>query len=79
MYNYQSFFSWCVNNNGINKFMNFKKDVESQNKMCLFVREYYKRNNFLTNIICMEETIHEVKDLHYNIKNNLRMTICELE
>jgi hypothetical protein len=79
IYNYQSFFSWCVKNNGRNQFMNFKKDTETQNKMCLFVREYYKRNNFLTNIICMEETIHELKDLHYNIKNNLRMTICELE
>jgi hypothetical protein len=76
---YQRFISWCVNNNGRNQFMNFKKDAETQNKMCLFIRQHYKTKQFLNSILCMEKTIHELTDLHYNIKNNLRMTICELE
>jgi hypothetical protein len=79
MYFYQTFISWCITNNGSNHFMHFKKQVELQNKMCLFIRQNYKTNLFLENILCMENTILELTDLHYNIKNNLRMTICELE
>jgi len=79
MYYYQSFISWCITNNGSKHFMHFKKEVELQNKMCLFIRQHYKTTLFLENILCMENTILELTDLHYNIKNNLRMTICELE
>jgi hypothetical protein len=79
MYYYQNFISWCVNNNGIDRFMYFKKEVELQNKMCLFIREHYKTKHFLNSILCMENTIQDLKEFHYNIKNNLRMTMCELE
>jgi hypothetical protein len=79
MFYYQSFLHWCVNNNGRNYFMNFKKDIESQKNLCLFVRQHYKISFFLESIQCMEKTILELKDLNYSIKNNLRMTICELE
>ena len=79
MYYYQYFISWCITNNGSNHFMHFKKEVELQNKMCLFIRQHYKTKQFLNSIFCMENTIQDLKDLHYNIKNNLRMTICELE
>jgi hypothetical protein len=79
MFYYQSFLHWCVNNNGRNHFMNFKKDFDSQTKMCLFVKTHYKTSFFLESIQCMEKTMLELKDLNYSIKNNLRMTICELE
>jgi hypothetical protein len=79
MYYYQHFISWCITNNGSKQFMYFKKEVELQNKMCLFIREYYKTKQFLNSIVCMENSILKLTNLHYNIKNNLRMTICELE
>jgi hypothetical protein len=79
MYYYQNFISWCITNNGSKQFMYFKKEVELQNKMCLFIREYYKTKQFLNSIVCMENTVLKLTNLHYNIKNNLRMTICELE
>jgi hypothetical protein len=80
IFHYQPFLSWCFNNNGsIDKIMNFKKDIESQKKMCLFVRQHYKTQFFFDSIFCMEKTMLELKDLNYSIKNNLRMTICELE
>ena len=79
MFNYQLFLSWCVDTNGTNKFMFFRKNIDSQNKMCLFVKTHCMTQIFLDSVDCMETTIDELKDLHYNIKNNLRMTICELE
>ena len=79
MFYYQSFLSWCFDTNGINQFMFFRKNIDSQNKMCLFVKKHCMTKIFLNNVDCMETTIEQLKDLHYNIKNNLRMTICELE
>ena len=79
MFYYQLFISWCVDTNGTNQFMFFRKNMDSQNKMCLFVKKYCKTKIFLNNVDCMETTMEELKELHYNIKNNLRMTICELE
>ena len=80
MFYYQQFISWCMTNNmSINKILFFKKDIESQNKMCLFVKQHCNKKKLIDNVACIETTIHELKDLNYNIKNNLRMTICELE
>ena len=74
---YQDFIKWCkINNNG--SFFLFLQTNENQMSLCNFIKDHYKRKDYLKLIDCVENLI---KEREYNIflKNNLRMTLIELQ
>jgi hypothetical protein len=74
---YQDFIKWCkINNNG--SFFLFLQTNENQMSLCNFIKDHYKRKDYLKLIECIEKLM---KEREYNIflKNNLRMTLIELQ
>lgn len=74
---YQDFIKWCkINNKG--SLFPFLQTNENQMSLCNFIKEHYKRKDYLKLIECIQKM---TKDREYNIflKNNLRMTIIELQ
>ena len=74
---YQEFINWCkINNKG--SLFPFLQTNENQMSLCNFIKDHYKRKDYLKLIDCVEKLM---KEREYNIflKNNLRMTIIELQ
>ena len=74
---YQEFINWCkINNKG--SLFPLLQTNENQMSLCNFIKEHYKRKDYLKLIDCVEKLM---KEREYNIflKNNLRMTIIELQ
>ena len=46
--------------------------------LCNFIKDHYKRNDYLKLIECVEKNIKESEKNNF-LKNNLRMTIIELQ
>jgi hypothetical protein len=74
IYNYQDFLLWCETNNS--EILNFKKTSKSMLDFCGFIEEKYRKQELLQ-FIKMVET-NELTNNNKFIKNNLRMTLCEL-
>jgi hypothetical protein len=74
---YQEFIKWCkINNKG--SFFPFLQTNENQMSLCNFIKEHYKRKDYLKLIECVEKLIKE-REHNIFLKNNLRMTIIELQ
>ena len=79
--NYQSFLSWCKNNNL--SLIQFKKTIPNQRSFCLFVEKNYKTKMMLDAVHSSEiflqifKSYNRSKQVNY-LLNNMRMTICEL-
>ena len=74
---YQEFIKWCkINNKG--SLFTFFQTNENQMSLCNFIKDHYKRKDYLKLIECVEKLM---KGREYTIflKNNLRMTIIELQ
>jgi hypothetical protein len=81
MNNYQSFLSWCKNNNF--SLLQFKKTISSQNDYCKFIENNYKIKGMLQGVKETTTFLHSIdrknKTANYKyILTNLRMSICEL-
>ena len=81
--NYGGFLSWCDKNN-FSLFV-FKKTFSNQNKFCDFIKNNYKKKDFLNNIdhtYAFFNNLKLSKEINRNLRtfllSNLRMTICEL-
>jgi len=74
---YQEFIKWCkINNKG--SLFPFLQTNENQMSLCNFIKEHYKRKDYLKLIECVEKLIKE-REHNIFLKNNLRMTIIELQ
>ena len=79
--NYQTFLSWCKNNNL--SLLQFKKTIPNQRSFCLFIEKNYKTKIMLESINSSEfflqlfKGYNRTKQVNY-LLNNMRMTICEL-
>ena len=79
--NYQSFLSWCKNNNL--SLLQFKKTIPNQRSFCFFIEKNYKTKMMLESINSSEfflqlfKGYNRTKQVNY-LLNNMRMTICEL-
>jgi len=79
--NYQSFLSWCKNNNL--SLIQFKKTIPNQRSFCLFIEKNYKTKMMIDAVRSSEiflqifKTYNRTKHVNY-LLNNMRMTICEL-
>ena len=74
---YQDFIKWCkINNKG--SLFPFVQTNENQMSLCNFIKDHYKRNDYLKLIECVEKNIKESEKNNF-LKNNLRMTIIELQ
>ena len=80
--NYQSFLNWCLTNNSI--LFVFKKTATNMSSFCKFIEQNYKSKTLLQNVDCFTGLVSAfkskkqlTKDIKF-LKNNLRMTICEL-
>jgi hypothetical protein len=79
--NYQSFLSWCKNNNL--SLLQFKKTIPNQRSFCLFIEKNYKTKMMLDAVRSSDFFLQILKGYnrtkHVNyLLNNMRMTICEL-
>jgi len=74
---YQDFFLWLQTNN--KSLFQAKQDVSYQLKLCRFIQSHYNLADFIRGIRCMEKSLMQLNKKHINIRNNLRMTLCELE
>lgn len=74
---YQDFIKWCKINNKSSLFP-FVQTNENQMSLCNFIKEHYKKKDYLKLIECVKKLM---KEREYNIflKNNLRMTMIELK
>ena len=73
---YQDFIKWCkMNNNG--SLFSFNKTNENQMSLCNFIKEHYKRKDYLRLIECIKKNTKEREKNHF-LKNNLRMTMIEM-
>ena len=73
---YQDFIKWCkMNNNG--SLFSFNKTNENQMSLCNFIKEHYKRKDYLRLIECIKK-IKKEREENYFLKNNLRMTMIEM-
>ena len=82
--NYPSFLSWCDENNTL--LLQFKKTIINQRKFCEFIQKKHKTKSFLDNIFCIKNLFIKFNNKKYDndknikiLRNNLRMTLCELE
>lgn len=89
IYNYQTFLSWCKNNNTY--LIQFKKTYANLNNFCRFIEKKYKSPKMLEIIHCSNIFFKKLvikkkqkntnknltKDLIY-LTDNLRMTLCEM-
>ena len=74
---YQEFIKWCkINNKG--SLFPFLQTNENQMGLCNFIKDHYKRKDYLKLIECVEKLIKE-REHNIFLKNNLRMTIIELQ
>lgn len=74
---YQEFIKWCqINNKG--SLFPFLQTNENQMSLCNFIKEHYKRKDYLKLIDCVEKLIKE-REHNIFLKNNLRMAIIELQ
>ena len=79
--NYQSFLSWCKNNNL--SLLQFKKTIPNQRSFCLFIEKNYKNKMMIEAVHSSEfflqlfKGYNRTKQVNY-LLNNMRMTICEL-
>jgi len=79
MYNCQSFLLWCKNNN--DSLFQSKYSSSYQINLCNFINFHYNHPDFIRGIHCIRNSFIQLKQehRHVNLRNNLRMTICELE
>ena len=77
MFFYQDFFIWCNKNN--KTIFQSDKTTKYQILFCDFIENQYKREKFLYFIQCIQQSMLSLKKSNLIIRNNLRMTICELE
>jgi hypothetical protein len=81
--NYQSFLSWCNNNNL--SLLQFKKTTNNLNEFCNFIQNNYKTKTMIENVKSAEKCYdnlkknysHKKKSINY-LMTNMRMSICEL-
>ena len=66
---------WCYKNQ-INILV-FAKNTNHLNTFFKFIKEHYKRNDFIKNINNLQIKYHNINNDF--LSNNLRMTVCELE
>jgi len=85
MFHYQEFLQWCNENNL--SLIAFKKTNGNLQKFCEFIEKKYKREALLNaiNMCCLQhikidknQKKNKKKDIHF-LKNNLRMTLFEIE
>lgn len=76
MFFYQDFFIWCDRNN--KTIFQSGKTAKYQIAFCNFIESQYKREPFLYFIQCIQQSMLSLKKSNLIIRNNLRMTICEL-
>jgi hypothetical protein len=76
---YQDFFLWLNKNNTNNSLFQSKQEVSYQLKLCAFIQSHYNMPDFIASIRCSEKTLTQLNNKQFNLRNNLRMTLCELE
>ena len=74
LHNFQDFLIWCKINN--TSLIQFNKTIESQLKLCDFIKEKYNSKLFIYNIEKSNKLLMKCNDKF--LKNNMRMTITEL-
>jgi len=78
MFYYQDFFQWLKINN-VSLFQSNHNHPSYQMNLCNFISSHYNRPDFIKGIRCLQDSLLQLKKEHVNLRNNLRMTLCELE
>ena len=81
---YQSFLSWCKNNQF--SLLQFKKTAIHQREFCEFIEKNYKNTDMLEGVYNAKYILEKLKKMNENsrkkefhfLANNMRMSVCEM-
>lgn len=77
MFYYSDFILWCNKHN--TSLFQSSSSNKYQLDFCNFVELHHKKESLLQFIHCLKNTMYLLKKDKISLRNNLRMTICELE